>query len=180
MAGQDLRSRRAPPGRVLLLAARRPADFAAASAPGSFDGKQKTRRDETAAPDSFDRSDSSSPADRSDSDAPSLSHQAATLGLQRPGSKNLYQRGILHSARTAQTIQEVAGDPRAQLQSQSRSEKYLQGSGHQSRCRNRTLPGILRRFNYPWDEASDGASHSRAQDRSDHFTGLEERSVFRR
>src|ERR1700680_1138546 len=98
MAGQDYRGRRAPPGRVLLPAARRIADSAPASAPRSVRGDQKTRRDEIIASDSFDRSDSGGPADRSDSDAASLSHQTATLGLQRPGFEDLYQRGISHFA----------------------------------------------------------------------------------
>ena len=38
--------------------------------------------------------DSSSSAGRADADTPSLSHQAATVGLLRPGADDLHQRGI--------------------------------------------------------------------------------------
>ena len=46
----------------------------------------------------------------------------------------------------AETLQEIPGHSRAQRQPQSRSEKYLQGCGDPSRCRPRTVPGVLRRF----------------------------------
>ena len=153
---------------------------ASAGSTRSVGGEQEAQRDEIAAPDSFDRSDSGGSADCSDSDAASFSHQAATLGLQRSGFEDFHQRRIPRSARTAQTLQEAAGDPRAQRQSQSRSEKYLQGCGDQSRCRSRTVPGVLRRAGCQRDETADGAPHPGAEDCGNHFAGLEERSAFRR
>ncbi len=87
---------------------------------------------EVAAPDSFDRPDPSGSADRSDSDATSLSHQAATLGLQRFGFEDLRQRRIPFCRGATPAIQKAPGHSRAQHQSQSRSEKYLQGCGHPS------------------------------------------------
>ena len=51
------------------------------------------------------------------------------------------------------TLQEAPGHPRAQRQPQSRSEKYLQGCGDPSRCRTRTISGVLRRFSRHRDEA---------------------------
>ena len=72
------------------------------------------------------------------------------------------------------------GDPRAQRQPQSRSEKYLQGCGHPSRWRSGTVPGVLRRSSCPRDETVHGTPHPGAQDCGDHFAGLEERSAFRR
>ena len=80
--------------------------LAPASATRSVGGEQKARCDELAAPDSFDRSDSGGPAGCSDSDAASLSHQAATLGLQRSGFEDLHQRRIPLLAGTTQTLQE--------------------------------------------------------------------------
>src|ERR1017187_10558942 len=107
MADQDHRTRRAPPGGGLLSATRRIAGSASASPTGSVGGEQEAQRDEFAAPDSFDWSDSWGPVDRPDSDAASLSHQAATLGLQRTGFEDFHQRRTPRSARTAQTLQEA-------------------------------------------------------------------------
>ncbi len=85
VARQDHRSWRAPPGRDLLPATGRVAVVAPTSATRSAGRRPETQRDEIAAPNSFDRTDSGGSADRSDADAASFSHQAATVGLQRFG-----------------------------------------------------------------------------------------------
>src|SRR5229473_5461603 len=109
MARQDHRSRRAPPGRVLLQPARRFAGSASGSATRSVGGEPETQREEMAAPDSFDRSHSGGSADRSDADAASLSHQAATVGLQRFGVEDFHERGIPIRGGATETLQEVPG-----------------------------------------------------------------------
>jgi len=119
MAGQDHRSRRTPPGGVLLPATRRVAVDPPAGSTGSVGGEQEAQRSEFAAPDSFDRSDPCGPVDRPDSDAAPFSYEAATLGLQRPGFEDFHQRRTPRSARTSQTLQEASGDTRAQSESQS-------------------------------------------------------------
>jgi hypothetical protein len=81
MAGQDQRSRRAPPGGVLLPTARCIAGATPADPTRSVGGRQETPRDELAPPDTLDWPHSSDSADRTDSDPTSLPHQAATLGL---------------------------------------------------------------------------------------------------
>ena len=68
---------------ILLSTARRVAGFASGSATRSVGGEPETSGHEIAAPDSLDWPDPRRSADRSDSDTASLSHQAATLGLQR-------------------------------------------------------------------------------------------------
>jgi hypothetical protein len=98
---------RAPPGGGLLSATRRIAGSSSASPTRSVGGEQEAQRDEFAAPDSFHWSDPGSSADRPNADAASLPHQAATLGLQRPGFEDFHQRRTPRSARTAQTIQEA-------------------------------------------------------------------------
>src|SRR5450759_853031 len=180
MARQDHRSRRTSPGPDLLPATGRIAVVARASTTRSVGGRPKTQRDELAAPDSFDWTDSGSSAHCSDADATSFSHQAATVGLLWFGIENLHQRGIPNRGRPTETSQEIPGHSRAQRQPQSRSEKYLQGCGDPGRCCSRTVSGVPRRFSSPGDEANDGAPHSGAQDRGHHFDRLEERSWFRR
>src|SRR5256885_6715358 len=133
-----------------------------------------------AASDSIDWADSCGFADRSDSNAPSLSHQAATLGIRRFSFEDLQQRGVAFCGGTTQTLQDAAGDPWAQLQPQPRSEKCLQGCGDPSCCRSWTVSGVLRRFSRQRNETVHGTPHPGTQDCGDYFTRLEERSPFRR
>src|ERR1700680_2669932 len=180
MARQDHISRRPSPGGDLLPAVGRLAVVARASTTRSIGGRPKTQRDEIAAPDSFDRTDTGGSANRSAADAASFSHQAATVGLLWFGIENLHERGIQNRGGPAETRQEIPGRSRAQRQPQSRSEKYLQGCRDPGRCRPRTVPRVPRGFSSPRDEANDGGTYPRAQDRSHHFDRLEERSRFRR
>jgi len=177
---QDYRSRRASPGGDLLLAVVHIAVVARASTTRSVNGRPKTQRDEIAAADSFDWTDSGRSVDCSDADAASLSHQAAAVGLLWFGTENLHERGIPLRGRSTETFQEIPGHSRSQRQPQSRSEKYLQGCRDTGRCRSRTVPGFSRGFSSQRDEANDGASHTGVQDRGHHIDRLEERSRFRR
>ena len=68
--------------------------------------------------------------------------------------------------------------PRPQRQSQSRSEKYLQGCGDPGRCR--PWKRVLCRSGCQGDETTDGTPNPGTQDRGDYFERLEERSRFRR
>ena len=133
--------------------------FAPASTAGSVDRESQAQRDEVAAPDSFDRTDSGGSADRSDSNAPSLWHQTATLGLQRLGSQDLQQRGVPFCRGSTPALQKTSGHSRAQHQSQSRSEKYLQRCSDPSCCRSGTVSGVLRRFSCPRNETVHGTPH---------------------
>src|SRR5579862_8827007 len=180
MARQDQRSRRASPGGDLLPAVGRIAVVARASTTRSVGRRPEPQRDEIAAPDSCDWTDSGRSAHCSDADAASFSHQAATVGLLWFGIENFHQRGISNRGRPAETLQEIRGDSGVEPKSQSRSEKYLQGSRDPSRCRSRTVPRVPRRFSSPRDEANDGAPHPGAKDRGHHPDRLEERSWFRR
>jgi len=81
-------------------------------------------------PDSLDRTHSRSSVDCFDPNATPLPHQAATLGLLRPGAEDLHQRGIPLRRRSTPTLQKGPGHSRAQQKSSSRSEKYLQGRRH--------------------------------------------------
>src|SRR5450759_4408966 len=114
MARQDHRSRRASPGGDLLPAVGRIAVVARASTTRSVGGRPKTQRDELAAPDSFDWTDSGGSADCSDADAASFSHQEATVGLLRFGIEDLHERGIPIRRGPAETLQEIPGHSRAQ------------------------------------------------------------------
>src|ERR1700674_4261560 len=180
MARQDHRSRCTSPGGDLLPAVGRIAVVARASATRPVGGEPQTPRDELAAPDSFDWTDSGGSAHCSDADAASFSHQATTVGLLWVGIENLHERGIPNRGGPAETLQEIPGHSRAQRQPQSRFEKYLQGCRDPGRCRPWTVPRVPRRSSSQRDEANDGASHSGAQDRGHHFDRLEERSPFRR
>src|ERR1700676_1630083 len=180
MAGQDHRSRRTSSGGDLLPAVGRIAVVARASTTRSVGGRPKTQRDEIAAADSFDWTDSGRSVDCSDADAASFSHQAATVGLLWFGIENFHERGIPNRGGPAETLQEIPGHSRAQRQPQSRSEKYLQGCRDPGRCRPWTVPRVPRWFSSPRDEAKDGTPHPGAQDRGHHVDRLEERSSFRR
>src|SRR5579864_591264 len=135
MARQDHRSRRAPPGGDLLPAVGRLAIVARASTTRSIGRRPETQGDELAAPDSFDWTHSGRFVDCSDADAASFSHQAATVGLLWVSIENLHERGIPNRGGPAETLQEIPGHPRTEPKSQSRSEKYLQGSRDPGRCR---------------------------------------------
>jgi hypothetical protein len=67
----------------------------------------------------------------------------------------------------------------AQRESQSRSEKHLQGRSHPRSHHPRTFAGFLCRRGVSRNEAVDGASDAGPEDCRDHSAGLEERSVFR-
>src|ERR1700675_1594205 len=120
MARQDQRSRRASPGGDLLPAVGRIAFVARASATRPVGGRPKTQRDEMAAPDSFDWTDSVRVVDCSDADAASFSHQAATVGLLWFGVADFDQRGIPNRGGPAETLQEIPGHSRTERQPQSR------------------------------------------------------------
>ena len=158
-------------GKITEAGVRRRAEFyyqqldaLRAAAPGSatrsLGREPEAQRDEFAAPDSFDRSDSGGAADRSDSNAASFSHQAATLGLQRSGFEDLQQRRIPLCRGTTPALQEDCAIRGLNIESQSRSEKYLQGCGHPSCYRAGTISGVLRRFSGQRNETVDGATHS--------------------
>src|SRR5271169_3605672 len=114
MARQDHRSRRASPGGVLLSTARCAADSASARTTRSAGGRPETQRDELAAADSFDWTDSGRLVDRSDADAASFSHQETTVGLLWFGIENFHERGIPNRRGPAETLQEIPGYSRAQ------------------------------------------------------------------
>ena len=110
---------------------------------GSVDRESQAQRDEVAAPDSFGGTDSGGSADRSDSNAPSLSHQTATLGLQRFSFADLQQRGVPFCRGATPALQKTPGHSRAQHKPQPRSEKYIQGCGHPSCSRTWPISGVL-------------------------------------
>src|SRR5579862_72484 len=180
MARQDQRSRRASPGGDLLPAVGRIAFVARASTTRSVGRRPEPQRDEIAAPDSCDWTDSGRSAHCSDADAASFSHQATTVGLLRFGIENFHQRGIPNRGGPTETLQEIRGNSGVEPKSQSRSEKYFQGCCDPSRCRSRPVPRVPRRFSSPRDEANDGAPYPGAKDRGHHPDRLEERSWFRR
>src|SRR5216684_5512681 len=124
MARQDQRTRRASPSGDLLPAVGRLAVVARASTTRSVGRRPETQRDEIAAPDSFDWTDSGRVVDCSDADAASFSHQATTVGLLWFGVEDFHQRGIPNRGGPTETLQEIPGHSRAQRQPQSRSEKY--------------------------------------------------------
>ena len=115
-----------------------------------------------------------------DPDTEPFSHQAATLGLLWIGLEDLHQWGIPHRRWPTQTLQEVPGHPRAQPQPQPRSEEYFQGCSDACGLDRWTFPGLLSGLPCPRYEAAFGASHAGTQDRSHHFTRVEERSSYRR
>src|SRR5260370_18165289 len=126
MARPDQRSRRASPGGDLLPAVGRLAVVARASTTRSIGRRPETQRDEIAAPDSFDWTDSGRFVDCSDADAAPFSHQAATVGLRWFSIANLHQRGIPNRGGPAETLQEIPGHPRPAPKSQSRPKTFLQ------------------------------------------------------
>jgi hypothetical protein len=83
MAGQDRGGRRTSAGRVLLSATGRAAIVAPGSTPRSFDRERPAQGDETATPDSIDRSHSGRSIDCHPADPASLPHQATAVDLQR-------------------------------------------------------------------------------------------------
>src|SRR5579862_7478848 len=110
MARQDQRARSASPGGDLLPAVGRIAVVARASTTRSVDRRPEPQRDEIAAPDSCDWTDSGRSAHCSDADAASFSHQAATVGLLWFGVEDFHQRGIPNRGRPTETLQEIRGD----------------------------------------------------------------------
>src|SRR5919106_4149453 len=109
MVEQDHGTRRSPPSRVVLSAA----GWAAEVTPGStgrfVGGEPQAWRDEPAPGDSLYRCDSGRSADRADPDSAPVSHQKATVGVQRLGSGDAQQWGIPLRARTTAQIQEAHG-----------------------------------------------------------------------
>ncbi len=125
------------------------------------------------------RSDSGGSIDCSDADAASLSHQAATVGLQRSGAGDPRQRAIPLRRRTAATLQETPAIRGLNTNHNHDLKNIFKGAATRA-ATCRTVPGVLRRLACQRDEAIDGASHLGAQDCGDHFDRLEERSPFRR
>ena len=132
---------------------------------------------ETAVPDSLDWSDPRGAVDRDSADPPSLPHQAATVGLRRPGHRDAQQRRSSLCRWATATVEEASLAARAQPQSQSRTEKHFQGRSHHRRHQARAVPGILRGSGGQRNAAGDGASDAGAQNCGDHFDRLEERSL---
>ncbi|MGB2886089.1 MAG: recombinase family protein [Candidatus Acidiferrales bacterium] len=85
MAGENHRSRRAPPGGVLLPTTRRPAASAPTSAARAVGRGQEAQRVEIVTRDSVDRSDPGGSDHRDPPDTASLSEQATALDLQWVG-----------------------------------------------------------------------------------------------
>ena len=130
--------------------------------------------------DSFDRSDPRGPVDRDPADAAPVPHQAAAVGLRRPGHRDTQQRRSPLCGRATATIEEASVAARAQSQSQSRAEKHFQGRSHHRRHQGRAFPGVLRGSGGQRNPAGDGASDPSAQNCSDRIDRLEERSLLRR
>ena len=88
MAGQDRGGRRTSAGRVLLPPTGRTAIIAPRSAPGSVDGERPPQDEETAMPDSINRSHPCRTIDCHLADPAPFSYQATALDLQRVRHRN--------------------------------------------------------------------------------------------
>jgi hypothetical protein len=109
-------------------------------------------------------------------DTPSLSQQAAIVGLWGPGHRDTQQRRSSLRRWAPTSVKETRLAARAQPQSQPRTEKYFQGCGHHRRHRGGAFPGILRGTGGQGNPAGDGTADPGTQNRRDHFGRLEERS----
>jgi hypothetical protein len=109
MVEPDHRSRRALPSRIHLPTARWAAGVTPRSAAGSFGREPETWRDPIAAPDSGYRPDPGGSFSGAPSDRTPLSHEATTVGLQRPGDRDARQWGISLRGCPATTLGESGG-----------------------------------------------------------------------
>ena len=142
---------------------------------------RKHPADEVAAPDSFDRSDSSSAAGCADANAASLSHQATAVGLQRVLALKTYSSGEYRfvAGQLQRTKRPVS------IRGLNRNHNHdlkniFKGAAIRAAITAGTFTGVLRRHGGSRNEAGDGAADAGPEDCRDHFAGLEERSVFRR
>src|SRR6202050_80764 len=180
VARQDPRSRRAPPGGVLLPAVRCVAGAAPASTACTAQRSAEARSLEIITRDSVHRSDPGSSADRFDANAASFPHQAAALELQRIWDRDAQQRRAEVRAGRAAAREEAGLDSRAESQSQSRTEERIQRCCHRGRCQGWPVQRVLRCAGGQGNQAGDGASDFGAQDGRHHVNRLEERSALRR
>ena len=119
MVEQDHGTRRSPAGRVVLSAVGWAAEVTTGSTARFVGGEPQAWRDEPAPGDSLYRCDSGRSADRADPDAAPVSHQEATVDVQRLGPGDAQQWGIpLRAGATAQ-IQEAGSATRSQPEPQS-------------------------------------------------------------
>src|SRR6266446_6503906 len=114
MVEQDQGSRRAPAGRTLLPTTRRPAAGAPTSSARAVGRSQEAPCDEIATPDSWYWSASGGSLGGVDADASSVSHQAATVELQRAGVGDPRQRAVPRRGGTATTFEETRHPARSQ------------------------------------------------------------------
>src|SRR5712692_546084 len=114
MARQDPRSRRAPAGRTLLPTTRRPAAGAPTSPERTVGRGEEAPCDEVATPDSWYWSASRGSLGGVDADTSSVSHQAATVDLQRAGVGDPRQRAVPRRGGTATTLEETRHTARSQ------------------------------------------------------------------
>src|SRR6202050_971282 len=145
VAGQDPRSRGAPPGGVLLPAIRCVAGTAPGSAAPVARRSSEARRLEIVTRDSVHRPDPGGSADRFDSNTASFPYQATALDLQRIWDRNAQQcRTTFRPGRTA-AREETGLGSWTESQPQSRSEEPVQecrqGMGHESPMEPWLAPG---------------------------------------
>ena len=180
MAKQNPARRRASPSGAVLSTPGWNAGFAAPSTRRIVDREPETRGGESIAPDSLHRSDPGRSVGGLDTDAASFPEQTTTVEIQWSGSGDARQRPTSFCGRATAALQKAAAYSWFESRSQPRDEGYLQeyGYGRYSLCG--TVPGFLRRFASQGDEAGDGSSHARTQDRSHYVDTLEEGRTFRR
>ena len=142
--------------------------------------ERETQGVETAVSDSVDRPDPRGAVDRDSADAASLPDQAATVVLRRTGNRDAQQRRSPVCRWATAAVEATSLAARTQSQSQSRTEKHLQGRSHHRRHQARTAAAVLRCVGGERNAAGDGASDAGAQNRRDYFDRLEERSLLRR
>src|SRR6266550_10079 len=143
MARQDSRSRRAPAGRTLLPTTRRPAAGAPTSPERTVGRGEEAPCDEVATADSWYWSASGGSLGGVDADASSVSHQAATVELQRAGVGDPRQRAVPRRGGTTTTFEETRHPARSQRQSQPLPQRYFQGCGDESQHRGWTAARFL-------------------------------------
>src|SRR5246127_5888138 len=124
MAREDFGSRRTSSFRTLLPTVRRLGGIAPGGATRTLSGSTETSGHGITAADSCDWPHPRRSVDRSDTDAQSLPHQAAAVGLLWIGAEDVHQRRISFRRWPTQTLQEGPGRPRAQHQPQSRSNIF--------------------------------------------------------
>ena len=114
MVEQDQGSWRAPAGRTLLPTTRRSAACAPTSPERAVGRGEEAPCDEVATADSWYWSASGGSLGGVDADASSVSHQAATVELQRAGVGDPRQRAVPRRGGTATTLEEARHTARSQ------------------------------------------------------------------